>query len=361
MERTRWPGVYKRGKRYAAVAALPGGRQRWVSAATATEARALKAATEAEAEAKARPARRGEEQLVAEIVNRWMAAHERDWKPNTKAARESVFRIHVEPAIGECTVGELLEDREHLRALYRGVSPAVARNVREALRGAFRWARLEGLIDADPTDLVKPPRYSKPEARYLDLEDVRRLRDLVAGGPFEGAVVLGLLGCRAAEAAFVRWGDVAGNVLHIRGSSWGGRTKTGKTRSLTLPAGDVAGLRAFKLREAERLLAVGIRQDDRTHILTDPLGDPMPPNHLGAIFAAFAREHGLDITYHGLRHTAASLLLGAGVDVRTVAGRLGHASATTTLATYAHMLGEADRAAADRVEALLGARSAPRG
>jgi hypothetical protein len=37
------------------------------------------------------------------------------------------------------------------------------------------------LIERDPTDLVKPPPYRKPGARYLDLEDVRRPRDLVAG------------------------------------------------------------------------------------------------------------------------------------------------------------------------------------
>jgi hypothetical protein len=46
---------------------------------------------------------------------------------------------------------------------------------------AFRWAVTEELIERDPTDLVKPPPYREPEARYLDLEDVRRPRDLVAG------------------------------------------------------------------------------------------------------------------------------------------------------------------------------------
>jgi hypothetical protein len=61
----------------------------------------------------------------------------------------------------------------------------------------------------------------------------------------------------------VAWGDLAGGILHVRGSSWG-KTKTGKTRSLTLPAGDNAALRSVKVREAERLLAVGIRQDEGT-------------------------------------------------------------------------------------------------
>jgi integrase len=149
------------------------------------------------------------------------------------------------------------------------------------LRGAFRWAVAEEMIERDPTDLVRPPAYHKPDARYLDLEDVRRLRGLVTGERLEAAVILGLAGLRAAEACFVRGGDVAENVLHIRGSSWGGTTKTRRTRSLTLPAGEVA-VRAFKTREAERLLKVGVRIDERTTILTDGFGDPMGSKYLGA-------------------------------------------------------------------------------
>lgn len=50
---------------------------------------------------------------------------------------------------------------------------------------------------------------------------------------------------------------------------------------------------------------------------------------------------------HDLRHFAASQLLSAGVDVRTVAGRLGHRNPATTLNVYAHFLEQADRGAAD--------------
>jgi integrase len=350
MQRTRWPGTYKRGKRFAAVASVRG-RKTWKTFDTAAEARSWKATYEAK-----RPSsteRPGSDPTVGEVVAAWTVAHERDWKPLTKVGRESLYRVHVGPAIGDRRVSELVADREHLRSLYRGVSPAQARNIHGALRGAFRWAVAEELIERDPTDAVKPPAYRRPEARYLDLDDVRRLRDLVTGHALEGAVVLGLAGLRAAEACFVRWGDLADNVLHVRGSSWNGKTKTGRTRSLTMPAGEVAALRAFRAREAERLLAVGVRIDERTTILTDGFGDAMSSKHLGAAFTAFAREHGLDCTYHSLRHTAASLMLASGTDVRTVAGRLGHASATTTLATYSHLIGQADRDAAERLEALL--------
>jgi integrase len=93
--------------------------------------------------------------------------------------------------------------------------------------------------------------------------------------------------------------------------------------------------------------------DDRTTIPTDGFGEPLKPANMSATFRAFVRAHGLDCTYHGLRHTAASLMLASGTDIRTAASRLGHASPTTTLATYSHLIGQADRDAAERLEALF--------
>jgi integrase len=276
-----------------------------------------------------------------------------DWADNTLKARETIHRLHIAPTIGDLPTSVLMADREHLRRLYRRGTPALARNVSGALSAAYGWAISEEIVDRDPTTLVKPPVYRRPEARYLDLQDIARVRDLVIGTPLEGAVILGLAGLRAAEACYVTWRDLTDEgVLHVRGSTWG-TTKTKRTRSLTLPAGEVAALRAYRTREAERLLAVGVRIGDRTTILTDAYGKPMKPANLGHAFSAFARAHGLDVVYHSLRHTSASVQLAAGVDVRTVAGRLGHANPTTTLARYSHLLTQADRDAAERIDTLL--------
>lgn len=67
------------------------------------------------------------------------------------------------------------------------------------------------------------------------------------------------------------------------------------------------------------------------------------------------------VKLHGLRHFMATRMLAQGVDVRTVAGRLGHANPATTLKVYAHFIPEADRAAADDLGRLLDAPIAERG
>ncbi|MDQ4099507.1 MAG: tyrosine-type recombinase/integrase, partial [Chloroflexota bacterium] len=59
------------------------------------------------------------------------------------------------------------------------------------------------------------------------------------------------------------------------------------------------------------------------------------------------------LTPHGLRHTNATLLILAGVPLKVVSERLGHASVAITADVYAHVTVEADRSAADRIAELL--------
>ena len=59
------------------------------------------------------------------------------------------------------------------------------------------------------------------------------------------------------------------------------------------------------------------------------------------------------ITFHGLRHTHATLLIAQGLDVRTVSNRLGHAQTSTTLNIYAHAFARMDREASDKLDNLL--------
>jgi integrase len=112
-------------------------------------------------------------------------------------------------------------------------------------------------------------------------------------------------------------------------------------------------LRRYRRRRAEELLALGIRQDDESQVVVNGLGEPMAPNRLTEAFRAFAKEHGFDITFHGLRHTCAVLMLTTGTDVKTAAARLGH-DPGLLLRTYAHFIRSADEAAAERLGRVLG-------
>ena len=59
------------------------------------------------------------------------------------------------------------------------------------------------------------------------------------------------------------------------------------------------------------------------------------------------------VTFHALRHTHASSLIAAGVDVLTISRRLGHGSPAITLGVYGHMFANTDDRAAQAIDALF--------
>lgn len=82
--------------------------------------------------------------------------------------------------------------------------------------------------------------------------------------------------------------------------------------------------------------------------------DPLHPDTITGRFTRVRKRAGLGgVRLHDLRHLHATQLLAAGVPVRTVSGRLGHANAATTLNVYAHFLEASDRQAADVIASLL--------
>jgi len=82
-------------------------------------------------------------------------------------------------------------------------------------------------------------------------------------------------------------------------------------------------------------------------------GSPQSPDSFGSAWGKLAKKLGLGVSFHGLRHTHASQLIDAGLDVVTIAKRLGHASPAITLNVYAHLFRKDDRKAADAINAAL--------
>jgi integrase len=353
MERTRYPGVYKRGGRFVAVVSYTEGgkrRQKWVSAPTATAARDARAELAGQIRKGLRPHRA--KQDVSTFLTEWLEEVRTTRRPLTHKNYASLVKCHVLPHIDGVRLADV--DRDVLRELYRQLPPSTGRNVHAVLSSAFTYAVEEGLLAFNPCATVKRPNYKHAETRHLDLSGARRMLEVARDDRLETAIVLGLVGgLRIAEVCSLRWSDIDGARVTVRGSWWG-ETKSGKPRGFTLPDAQAADLRRARRQQAEHLLSLGIGQDDDTPAVVNAWGRPMVPKRLGEAFSAFCVEHGFDVTFHGLRHSAAILMLSAGVDVRTVAGRLGHSNASITLNTYSHYVRSADEAAAAKLEGFLG-------
>ena len=106
-------------------------------------------------------------------------------------------------------------------------------------------------------------------------------------------------------------------------------------------------------------MAAGSGWADTGLVFTNPDGGGPWPQRVTARFREAAVGLGLPaIGPHGLRHTAATLMLAAGVNPKVVQQRLGHAHVSVTLGTYAHVLPGHDRAAAYVLGAAISAGAA---
>ena len=135
-----------------------------------------------------------------------------------------------------------------------------------------------------------------------------------------------------------------------------GPTKTHAERSISLDALAVEVLRQQIASNLEISKGTGLDLPEDPYLFPGPdLASPLNPDRITGAFrrAATAIGH-RDLHFHSLRHFSASQLIAAGVDIRTVSGRLGRSDPSVTLRIYAQLLETKDREAAEITDRLLG-------
>jgi integrase len=225
-----------------------------------------------------------------------------------------------------------------------------------ALSAGVRWNR----IPYNPAPAVRLPAKRRPQPRPPSSEDMARIIETAHEASEEWGTYVWLsavTGARRGEVAALQWEDIdlANAVVildenYVRGPD--GMlikdTKTHQGRRVALDPETVTLLERRKAATARQLASLGLELTGKTWVFSAKLdfSRPRDPGSLTRRYSRLVAKLGIETQLKELRHYSATELLTAGVDLRTVAGRLGHGDGTTTLRHYAAWVGAADKAAA---------------
>lgn len=335
------------------------------------------------------------------LLDRWLPQHEVD--RTTWGTYESIVRLYLKPELEDVPLalltvnfaermeryysrlrkcGDLCKGRPSVEHKARGkhdcqalgCKPHVCRPlaasyihrihavVSAALAAGARW----GWIDRNPADTVKLPPRKRAQPRPPSAEQMARIIEAAWRAEDEWGLYIWLsavTGARRGELLATRLDsyDLENNVVELRGNYvWGPEglvmkdTKTHQARFLSLDEATAELVRQHKRDCAQQLLRLGLPLTGSEFAFSQApdRSKPRDPSAVSHRYARLLRRLKIESELRQLRHYSATELLTAGVDLRTVAGRLGHGDGSTTLRHYAAWVRSADQQAA----ATIGAR-----
>lgn len=323
---------------------------------------------------------------VGQVVAKWLDIAELE--DSTRERYEGLIRLYIGPTFGTLSAAKL--DAEVLERFYarlrrcnrlcdgrtkshecRPLSASTVRQIHFILRASLDRAVRWRYLGTNEAALAEPPAFERSDPDPPSSEEVIALLNEAWREPDWGLFLwlMMVTGCRRGEMCALRWTDLdlIRRVMTVERSvaqtASGHREKTTKTRQkrrFALDGHTVDLLIVYRLRCQEQCEALGMDLPRDAYVFSGApdFSAPQLPSTVTQRYGRMARRLGLRSTrLHALRHYSATELLTAGVDLRTVAGRLGHGSGGgTTLRFYAAWVDEADHRAA---EAIAGTMPAP--
>ena len=255
----------------------------------------------------------------------------------------------------------------------RPLSASTVRQIHFILSGALRRAVRWKWVAANPMADADPPSPPKPSPQPPTAAEAARILNEAWKDPDWGTLVwlTMVTGLRRGELCAIRWRNInfQSAVLSLEKSISQRGAGPGRRNQDPPATPDHSGPRdrTALWRAPDTLRIAGRRAQVLNSAITLSFSRSLPrvyapaPDSVTSRYAQFARRLGIRTSIHKLRHYSATELIAAGVDVRTVAGRLGHGGGgTTTLRVYAAWMSESDQRAATNIASHMPVRQGRR-
>ena len=300
----------------------------------------------------------------------WMDSIVRPNRAETTVyAYQKIIDNHIDPALGTVPLKKLTPKmvQEYYTETQRasGLSSNTMRRHHDLLSSALRSAVRQDVIPASPMERVEPPRVRATESYFYNNQELKLLYQKIEGNILELAVKLaGSLGMRREEICGLKWEnvDLQRHLVLIREA----RTAYGATivqketknrssvRTLYLPDEVYLLLEQEQARQQQERCLQSPTYNPTDHVILDAKGVPYSPNALSLAFTRFVKKNDLPrLTFHGLRHTFATIASCQGASLFDIGKALGHSTPATTGRIYTHLVDRTHEELVQRVSDAL--------
>jgi integrase len=308
-----------------------------------------------------------------EMIDAWLRKREaaEAVRRRTLVDYRALLNNHVaKNAIGPILLSDLTRD-DVIRWLLdlrgpeekRRLSPRSIRVLYALVNRALREAVDDDLLVKNPASGVHLPRTERQEMTALTPEQAKRFLNAAReDANYALWALLVVTGLRPSEALALRWADLADGAVKVQRSVvWVGKqplfgkTKTaGSRRNIPLDDMVIAALAQHRINQETSLRMCPLDPAMRDLAFCTANGTPLDGKNLRRSFRALLKRANLPrVRIYDLRHTTATLLLGAGENPKIVAERLGHSSVRQTLDTYSHVAPTMQATATAKLSQLL--------
>jgi integrase/DNA-binding transcriptional regulator YhcF (GntR family) len=250
------------------------------------------------------------------------------------------------------------------------LASSTIRRVHFLLSGAFKRAVRWGWITSNPASSAEPPAEPTPSPRPPSPAEAAKIVNAAWADPEWGTFIWLAMttGARRAELCALRWHDLdleLGTIsIHRSIDQYGTETnekdtKTHQHRRIALDTETMSVLSEHRTRWEDRVaeLESDLSNEAFVFSLAPDGSTPLKPDTVTQRYGRLVSRLDISTTIHKLRHFSATELITAGVDPRTVGGRLGHAGGgSTTLRVYSAWVAESDQRAAGNFATRMPAR-----
>jgi integrase len=312
------------------------------------------------------------------VENEWLKKYaEKEYSPTTLKLRIYAIKAHIMPYFGQMQLNDIKPihivtfldriDREKSKTGPNHLSGSTKRNIYSTLKNILSRAYEWKIIPNHPMEGIKLPKGDHKEMKYYSTEEAYEVvKALYQESDTWRLFFLGAMfgGFRRGELLALEWSDVDfdNNTISVRKSipiTIDGKAviKTPKTKSservVVMPEWYMRELKEYYREWKKERLRLGDqwKGGDKQYVFHSGFGEPYSVITPTSQWIRIVKRYGLKrIRLHDLRHTAATLLIEAGVDLKSIQERLGHSNYQVTADIYAHMTQKMNKEAASKLE-----------